>query len=49
MSDSPPAPRRAWLRELPRLTFGAELALHVRGDCMHPLIASGARVRRARW
>jgi hypothetical protein len=44
-SNSWRASRRAWLRELPELTFGAELALHVRGDCMHPLIVSGARVR----
>jgi len=45
------APRRAWLHQLARLTSGAELSLHVRGECMQPLIASGARVRvrRARF
>jgi len=45
------APRRAWLHQLARLTSGAELSLHVRGQCMQPLIASGARVRvrRARF
>jgi hypothetical protein len=39
------AQRRAWLHELLRQDSGIELALHVRGDCMHPLIMSGARVR----
>jgi hypothetical protein len=45
------APQRAWLHQLAGLTSGAELSLHVRGECMQPLIASGARVRvrRARF